>query len=220
MGGLALGWPLAVASVQLAGSSTPLTDWRSGRAAPHHRLRVVGCGISTGALFGVAAWRWREAWTLGPHLALFALLVVVCAIDVEHYRIPDRITFPAMAATAGLVAVDAAAGGSVGPAVRAAAGAFLLWGGLGLAHLISPRGMGRGDVKLGVTLGAFLGWAASDGAGVVSLVLGAVFAASVIGTAVGVAVLAVRRRSAPYPFGPALAAGTVIALVVSGGPAG
>jgi leader peptidase (prepilin peptidase)/N-methyltransferase len=67
-----------------------------------------------------------------------------------------------------------------------------------------PReAMGLGDVKLMAMIGAFTGW---QGA------LFAIPAASVLGTVVGLTALAFRKRewSARIPFGPYLAAGTIL----------
>lgn len=202
-------------SIALAGNEPLTVAWRGARTTSLRTWRTAGCAAVSGVLFGLAAWRWQAPWELAVHLGLFAVLVVLCVIDVEHYRLPDRVTFPAMGATVVVVALASVSAGTATPALRATAGAALLWGGLGIAHLVSPRGMGRGDVKLGVTLGAFLGWAAPSGLAVVSLVLAAVFAASVIGTIIGLVVLVQRRHSAPYPFGPALAAGAVLVLLTS-----
>jgi prepilin signal peptidase PulO-like enzyme (type II secretory pathway) len=75
-------------------------------------------------------------------------------------------------------------------------------------------------VKLAVVGGAYLGWAAPSPADALLLVMAGFFAASVIGTVVGLVVLTRRRRNAPFPFGPALAAGIVIALLTSEGLVG
>ncbi len=152
---------------------------------------------------------------------LFSTLVVVAVIDVEHYRIPDRITFPTM--TIGAVAAVAVAGlnGDSERLVSVVVAAVLFWGTLGVGHLFSPAGLGRGDVKLGVTLGLALGWVAPTPVDSVMLVLLAFFAASLLGTLQGAVLLIVRRRSAPYPFGPALAAGAAAVVLLSrraGGP--
>ena len=71
-------------------------------------------------------------------------------------------------------------------------------------HIVLPReAMGLGDVKFMAAIGAFLGWPAV----VFSLAL-----SSVIGSVVGVALIAMRRRewSARMPYGPYIAAAAVI----------
>lgn len=78
------------------------------------------------------------------------------------------------------------------------------------AVVVPREAMGFGDVKLMLTLGAFLGWP------------GAIFsiaAGSVVGAVAGVALLALRRvdEAGRIPFGPYLAAGAL--LWIFAGPA-
>ena len=131
---------------------------------------------------------------------LLAALVVVTAIDLQHQLIPDVITLPGI--VVGLVAnvaighvswLDSLIGIVVG------GGLFFV------IILVTPNGMGGGDMKLGALLGAFLGWKA---------LLFALFAGIVLGGVVAVAFLAsgLRGRKDPIPFGPFLAAGGAMAL--------
>ncbi len=68
---------------------------------------------------------------------------------------------------------------------------------------IPREAMGRGDLKFLAAIGAFLGWRG---------VLFSLFAGSLLGSIVGVAIFAIGRRvwSAKLPFGPYLAAGAVV----------
>jgi leader peptidase (prepilin peptidase)/N-methyltransferase len=85
----------------------------------------------------------------------------------------------------------------------AAAGGVLL-----VAALAYPGGMGMGDVKLAAVMGLFLG----------ASVAVAMLAAFVLGTVVGLAIMARRGvkegRKTAIPFGPFLAAGGVLAVLV------
>ena len=127
-----------------------------------------------------------------------AVLVAVSAIDAEHRIIPNRIVLPAAAVV--LVANTAL---TLSPqwALGAAGGSgFLL-----AAALAYPAGMGMGDVKLALLMGAALGKTVS-----VALMLG-MLAAMVPGI-----VLLARHgkagRKMGVPFGPFLALGSVVAL--------
>jgi leader peptidase (prepilin peptidase)/N-methyltransferase len=87
----------------------------------------------------------------------------------------------------------------------------LFAGVLFVAHLASPAGMGFGDVKFGVPLGLVIG---ADGVGgvLVALVIG-----TTLGAIAGAVVLARHRdRRRAFAFGPFLAAGAVVALLISG----
>ena len=85
----------------------------------------------------------------------------------------------------------------------AAAGAFAFFL---LLAIISPGGMGLGDVKLALMLGAFLGWPVAV----------AIVAALLVSLLPSLAIL-VRHgaagRKVGIPFGPFLAAGGVVALL-------
>ena len=79
----------------------------------------------------------------------------------------------------------------------------------GFELIAKKQGMGMGDVKLAVILGIWVGWFHPV------LVIYSLIAASVLGLIVGVAVLAVRRESRPYPFGPWLALGAIVVILAS-----
>jgi leader peptidase (prepilin peptidase)/N-methyltransferase len=85
-------------------------------------------------------------------------------------------------------------------------------GGLLVLALISPRGMGMGDVKLAGLLGLYLGWLGWP------VVLTGLFLGFLVQALLGLALLAVRRvdRRTELPFGPALLAGALAAALLSG----
>jgi leader peptidase (prepilin peptidase)/N-methyltransferase len=178
------------------------------------------CTAVNAAAFALAAWRWPASPAMVVFAMLFSTLIVVSVIDVEQYRIPDRITFPTMTVGATLAVAVAGVNGDRQRLVALVVATALFWGALGVGHLISPAGLGRGDVKLGVTLGMALGWVAPAPADAVMLVVLGFFAASTLGTLQGVALLIIRRRSSPYPFGPALAAGATAVVLLSRGLVG
>jgi leader peptidase (prepilin peptidase)/N-methyltransferase len=156
-------------------------------------------GVSTAAL-AVAA---------GPGAALVApVAVVASAIDVRRHRLPDRLTMTATAVLAAGLAIVALVTGDAGLLGRAAAGAALFAGLLLVVHLVSPAGMGFGDVKLGVPLGLAVG-----ATGVLDVVV-ALVTGTAIGAVAGAVVLARHRdRARAFAFGPCLCAGAVLALL-------
>ncbi len=190
------------------------------------RCRACGAGLApgyaavelvTGLLFaaGAAAVGWSI--TLVPVLALLAGLVAMSAVDLAVMRIPTRfVRATAAAVAAGLVlaaVVDGPARRLVGAAVGAAAyGGFLL-----VMHLISPRALGFGDVRLATLVGAVVGWCAwrADHPVLTPVqgVLNAGLLAGVVGSVVGLVLLVVRGRDHPFPFGPAVAAGGVVVIL-------
>jgi leader peptidase (prepilin peptidase) / N-methyltransferase len=79
---------------------------------------------------------------------------------------------------------------------------------MGAIYLASRGGMGDGDVRLAPLLGLYLGYL---NPGIVPVGL---FIGFVLGAVVGVAMMAVGKggRKTALPFGPFLAAGTVVAV--------
>ena len=126
------------------------------------------------------------------------VLVVLSAIDLEHRIVPNRIVVPAAAIV--LLAQTA-----LHPSPEWAIGALAASGFLFVAALAYPAGMGMGDVKLALLLGAMLGRLVGVG-----LMLG-MFAALVPSI-----YLLARHGSAArkmgIPFAPFLALGALIAL--------
>ena len=143
-------------------------------------------------------------WKFGLHVealiaSVFCLaLVAISAIDVEHRLIPNRIVLPAAAFV--LVAQTA-----VKPSPEWAIGAFGASGFLLLAALAHPAGMGMGDVKLALLLGAMLGRTVP-----IAIFLGMV--AALVPALVLFARHGAKARKMGIPLGPFLALGGVVAL--------
>ena len=144
------------------------------------------------------------AWRFGLHLetlvaSFFCLaLVAVSATDLEHRIIPNRIVIPAAAVV--LVAQTA-----LRPSPEWAIGAFGASGALFLMALAYPAGMGMGDVKLALLLGAMLGRTVP-----VAILLGMVVA--LVPAFVLIARHGTKARKMAIPLGPFLAVGAVVAL--------
>jgi leader peptidase (prepilin peptidase)/N-methyltransferase len=148
---------------------------------------VAGCGLRFGlTLYGVLA-------------ALFCVvLVAVSAIDIEHRIVPNRIVVPGAAVA---LAVQTAREPSVEWAAGALGASLFLF----VAALAYPRGMGMGDVKLALFLGAFLGRNVAPGlmAGLLAALVPSIVLLAVKGSA---------ARKIAIPFAPFLALGAAVAL--------
>jgi leader peptidase (prepilin peptidase)/N-methyltransferase len=171
------------------------------------------------ALFLSAGWRFEEAsWSeMLAFCALFGVLAALSAIDMEHYRLPDLIVLPALAASIPWIALTSIVDGDSERIGYALAGGAIYFGILFVAHLISPRGMGFGDVKLAAVMGLYVGWLGTSFTEALALVLWAMLIGFATGSVFGFAVLLRRRRNRPFPFGPFLALGTVAAVLLSRG---
>ncbi len=97
--------------------------------------------------------------------------------------------------------------GAFGRALLGGAAAFAVFY---VIHIVSPRGMGFGDVRLSFLLGCFLGylswWHVFFG----------IFAGFLYGSIVGLTLAAIgkRGRKQRIPFGPFLAAGAMTIILV------
>jgi leader peptidase (prepilin peptidase)/N-methyltransferase len=127
-----------------------------------------------------------------------AVLVAVTATDLTHRIIPNRIVVPAAAVI--LIAQTA-----LEPSPQWTLGALGASGFLFLAVLAYPAGMGMGDVKLALVMGAALGKTVA-----VAMMLGMVLA--LVPSVVLLARHGSKARKMGIPFGPFLALGSVVAL--------
>jgi leader peptidase (prepilin peptidase)/N-methyltransferase len=166
--------------------------------------------LAGAALFAAAALRFGWSPALPAWLVLFAGLLAIAVIDLEHYIVPNRILIPLTAAAVPLLALAVLGeDGDLADLVRGVLGGVAGMTAMFALNLISPRGMGMGDVKMSFVLGlylGFLGWG--------EVMLG-FFAAFLLGALVGVALIALKLRGHKdaVPFGPFLAAGTVLAAL-------
>lgn len=183
----------------------PLLSWialrgrcrgcRARVSAVYPLIEAASGGLALLAILSFGpTWRGLAAAVLG------VCLVPVVAIDLRHRLIPDLVVLPATALA--LVAGVAADPGRWWVPVVSALGAagFLL-----VLSLVYPGGMGLGDVKLALLMGAVLG----------SAVIPALALAFAAGAGLGIVLLArhgAAARRMAVPFGPFLAAGALAAL--------
>lgn len=195
--------------------NVPVLSWLLLRG----RCRTCGVHISaryplveagTGLLWAALAWRFGADWALPAYLVLGAGLVALALIDLDTFLLPNRIVYPLTVAVVALLAAAAIAGDDVGHLGRALVGGAAAFTVFLVLHLVSPRGMGFGDVKLAFVLGVALGWVSAA-----TVFLG-LFLAFLLGSVIGILLIATGRRGRRdhVPFGPFLALGTVLALLL------
>ena len=166
-------------------------DARISPLYPAVELVSAGLIVACFAVFGATAWA-------GLAAAFCAVLVVLSAIDVQHRIVPNRIVVPS--AVVALVAHTA-----IDPSPAWAVWALIAAGGLFLVVLAYPKGLGMGDVKLALLLGAMLGASVT-----VALMIG-LFAA-LIPSAVLVSRHGASARKMGVPLVPFLSLGAVVTL--------
>ncbi len=154
-------------------------------------------------LLTAALWRAGGASTPKALLLLYGwFFLAVAVIDLEHRRVLN--TMLAVAAVVTLLASLLWAPNRLLSTLVGGAAAFLLFL---LLHLLMPRGMGMGDVKLAGVIGLMTGF---------PLVLTALALGVVLGGVAALAVLVAERgrRGLTMAYAPYLVAGALIALVI------
>jgi leader peptidase (prepilin peptidase)/N-methyltransferase len=168
--------------------ATPQRRWATAAAAAALAAAVIARyhGTTTGYVMAGTA----------------AVLVVLAAIDLEQRRVPNQIVVPAaVVVLAARIALDPARAWVWAAAALGAAFAFFL------LAILRPGGLGMGDVKLVLLIGAGLG--------------GAVVPALLIGTVAGAvfAVVLLVRHGAEagqrtIAYAPFLASGALVAILL------
>lgn len=190
-------------------SGRPLRSaWRPRRERP----RDVVIPVTSAVLCLLLALRFGPVPVLPAYVYLAVVCVPLAAIDIEEHRLPDRLTLPSYPIALALLAVPMLAMASGRRHfVMAVLGMVGLWLVYLVLHLVNPRGLGWGDVKLAGVLGAYLGWlglnAWLEGA-FLGVLLGGVYAL----------VLVVLRRAtakSAIALGPFMIAGALLAVLVS-----
>ena len=162
--------------------------------------------LGTGALFVLLAWRLASPWELPAYGLLVAGLVAISAIDLEHMRIPSAIVYTTVALGAPLLVLASAETHRWAALLSALIGGAAAFAAFFALFFAVPRGIGFGDVRLAGLCGGFLGWIGYREA------LAGFLVSFVVAGVPAVVLLALHKvqRRTQMPFGPFLAAGTVI----------
>jgi leader peptidase (prepilin peptidase) / N-methyltransferase len=183
--------------------NVPLLSWALLRGRCRHCTAAIPARYPLVELMTallVAGCVWKFGVSADALVASFfcACLVAISATDLEHRIVPNRIVVPA----AGIVLVaQTALHPSAEWALAGFGAAFFLF----VAALVYPAGMGMGDVKLALLMGAMLGRTVP-----VALMLGMV--AALVPSIFLLARYGSKARKMGIPFAPFLALGSVCAL--------
>ncbi|MET8247752.1 A24 family peptidase [Streptomyces sp. NPDC005202] len=198
----------------------PITGAFGGWVGPARCTDAAACGPygpSTRAVSTVTALVCAAlAAATGPHpeavvwLLAAPVAVLLALVDHRVHRLPDILTLPLAAATVALLGIAATLPAAAGSWLTALLGGLALGAAYFVLFLVNPAGMGFGDVKLALALGAALGWY-----GWPVLIAGA-FAGLLYGALYGLGLVVLRRagRKSAIPLGPFMIGGAFTGLVV------
>jgi leader peptidase (prepilin peptidase)/N-methyltransferase len=184
-------------------ASFVLLGGRCRRCGAPFSPRYALVEVLTGLLFGLVAFQGLAPTVTALQMAIVSAMVVITFIDIDHFLILDRVTFPSIAVSpllallVGHIPVTDSLLGIVG-------GGGMLWAfAWSYEKLRHREGMGLGDVKLLAMIGGLLGWQAT---------LFSLFAGAVVGSVYGLGAMLARRRhlDLEIPFGPFLALGALL----------
>jgi len=183
--------------------NVPLVSWlvlRGRCRACGTRISAIYPAVELATALLVAGSLLKFGLTGSAAVAVFfcLALVVVSATDIEHRIIPNVIVLPA-------AAIVLAANSALHPSLQWALAALGASGFLFGAALAYPKGMGMGDVKLALLMGAALGRTVP-----VALMIGMI--AALIPGLYLLARHGQAARKMGIPFGPFLALGSLVAL--------
>lgn len=134
----------------------------------------------------------------GAGVAVLCWMAALSYFDIRYRRLPNWLTLPAAVAVVAVALIERS------PSM--VAGAAVLTGLYLAAHLLSPRAMGAGDVKLAFGTGGLTGAFGLD-----AWFLAAIGAPLVTGL-IGIVLMAFGRRGASIPHGPSMCLATVVAV--------
>ncbi len=166
---------------------------------------------ATGVLVALVAWTFGPSWELPAYLYLALIAVVLSVVDLAEKRLPNALVYPSMIVVPVLLTLATAATGAWPDLLGAFGGAAALFAFYFLLALISPGGIGMGDVKLAAVIGfalGYLGWT--------PFLVGA-FGAFLIGSLVSLVALALRRVTlkGSISFGPSMLAGAFLGVLLA-----
>jgi leader peptidase (prepilin peptidase)/N-methyltransferase len=165
-----------------------------------HRTVASAGGLAGCVLAAFGEHGWAALAILG------GVAAGVIPSDLRERRIPTLLVAIGAGAAAFAAGITVVRDGSSAPVVRVAVGAVVVGGAFLVVHLIQPRGLGFGDVRLATLVGALTAYGTAS-------VADAAVAAALGALAASIATLVTRARSAP--FAPYLLAAAAITIAVS-----
>lgn len=191
----------------------PVASWLALRGKCRHCGARIGnepliIELSNAALFVLFGLKFGADPVLPAYWCLAATLVALVWIDLHEFRLPREITYSGFVISLVVMMNAALIDDRPRQLWEALLGAGIALAIMAVIYIASRGGMGDGDVRLAPFLGLHLGYVSP------AIVPVGLFFGFLIGAVVGVAMMATNKagRKTALPFGPFLAAGTVVAV--------
>jgi len=209
--------PLFAVAVGLLGILlSPLAELLIARTLPRlgglpgARTRITTAAL-TGVLCGTLALRLGTEWSLPAFLLLAVLGVQLARIDLAHHLLPNPLVLTLLVAGLALFLLSSTATAEWAELLRAAAGAAILFVVFLILAVISPNGIGMGDVKLAAPVGlylGYLGWSQLFYGGALGFVMGGILS---------VVLIRLKRANlhSEVAFGPSMLAAAVATVLLA-----
>ena len=173
------------------------------------RTWVLTATLVTTATVAAIAVRFGASPQTPAFCALAAAGVPLAFFDARTSRLPNVVTLPAYPVSLALLGAAAPfLAGGTRLFVHALIGMAVAVAFFGVLMLVSPAGIGMGDVKLAGPLGAYLGWL-----GATAFAAG-LLAAWLLAAVTGLGLMLAHRagRKTQIPFGPFMIIGALLAI--------
>jgi leader peptidase (prepilin peptidase)/N-methyltransferase len=192
--------------------------WLRGRCRycqAHIPLRLPIVEGITGLLFFIIFWQFNYELSLSfaITLAYACILLIIFFIDLENQLILNRITYPAMIIALGfslllpeISEVSPLVGGITGRLISSVVGGTIGLVFMAIPLIIYRRGMGIGDIKLGLLIGLMTGFPLVFVALLMSVIVGGVISIILL-------IFKIKSRKDAIPFGPFMAAAAIVTLL-------
>ncbi len=182
---------------------------RSCRERVSHPWRPAVLGVVSAVVLGAFAARIGDDIVLAAYVVFGLSMVAMSAVDFERQIIPNRLVYSTLVVMVPLFVLSSIVDDRWVSLERAAIGGAAAFVAFLIVHLVVPRGMGFGDVRLAGVIGFATGWLGLGHAFV------GFFAAFVLGALVGIVAMVVSGagRKTRIPFGPFLAAGAAVTIL-------
>ena len=164
--------------------------------------------IVTVVLFALMAVHFKSSILVAAFCVFAAGLTGLTVIDLKTKRLPREVSYTVMALGAPLLVIAALIEGESRRIYMALLGSVIALAAMGVLYAMSRGGLGDGDVRLSPLLGMYLGWL-NPGLALVGLFYG-----FILGSVIGIMMMIMGKadRQTQLPFGPFLAAGSVMAI--------